>query len=113
MSSFMSIAVPSRNQVRKRAGDLPKQGQPESSPTSVAAAEGATRVSGRHRFAVGQRLAMAPGGRDVARGASTCRVVFLLPFEGSALRYRVRSESETFERIVDEKDLKPIDVHEP
>jgi hypothetical protein len=51
---------------------------------------------------------MAPGGREISRGASTCSVVFLLPYEGGPLRYRVRSDSESFERIVDENDLSEL-----
>ena len=40
------------------------------------------------------------------RTASGCKVVALLPYEGyGALLYRVRSESESFERIVAEADL--------
>ncbi len=50
-------------------------------------------------------LFMARGGRDIARQASACQVVALLPHEGGPLRYRVRSDAEGFERIVDETDL--------
>lgn len=59
----------------------------------------------RHRFKVGARLRMKQGGLSVARPASYCRVVFLLPFEGGQLFYRVKSEMESFERVVAEADL--------
>ena len=59
----------------------------------------------RHRFGVGARLRMKQGGLSVARPASYCRVVFLLPFEGGQLFYRVKSELESFERVVAEADL--------
>jgi hypothetical protein len=51
---------------------------------------------------------MAPGGREFSRSASACVVLALLPYEGGPLRYRVRSDNENFERIVDEADLSPL-----
>lgn len=59
-----------------------------------------------HRYHVGERLRMTGGGQSVQRAASTCKVISLLPYEGhGALLYRVRSETESFERIVAEADL--------
>lgn len=58
-----------------------------------------------HKFRVGQRVTLRGGGRLWARVENSCEVIALLPYEGSALRYRVRSESENFERVVDEIDL--------
>ncbi len=58
-----------------------------------------------HRYHVGQRLRMQSGGRSWARPETMCRVLALLPVEGGPLRYRVRSETESYERIVDEIDL--------
>lgn len=60
-----------------------------------------------HRFHVGQRLTMARGSRDIARSAAVCEVVARLPHESGPLLYRVRSELESFERVVDEVDLAP------
>ena len=60
-----------------------------------------------HRFQVGQRLTMARGSRDIARSAAICQVVAVLPHETGPLLYRVRSELESFERVVDEVDLAP------
>lgn len=99
--SFKSIAIPPRATTRKG-------GEPTRSYLSATSAPSQPRVvqqSRGHRFAAGDRLMMAPGGRDISRGASVCRVVSLLPHEGGPLRYRVRSDSESFERIVDEADL--------
>ncbi len=99
--SLKGIAVPPRNAGRKRA---PLSAPP--SLTSVRSASApATGSTPRHRFAIGDRLSMASGGRETSRHASGCVVVAMLPFEGSALRYRVRSDNETFERVVDEIDL--------
>lgn len=64
-----------------------------------------TPIRAQHRFKVGDRLRMKQGGHSVARAAGYCRVVFLLPFEGAQLLYRVKSEGETFERVVAEADL--------
>jgi hypothetical protein len=60
-----------------------------------------------HRYGIGERLLMGGGGNIVARAASFCKVVALLPDEGrgASLLYRVRSDSEQFERIVAEADL--------
>jgi len=59
-----------------------------------------------HRYRVGDRLRMDGGGYSVARQAAACKIVALLPYEGrGALLYRVRSDTEQFERIVAEADL--------
>jgi hypothetical protein len=59
-----------------------------------------------HRYHVGERLRMGGGGYSVARIAAVCKVVALLPYEGrGSLFYRVRSETEAFERVVSEADL--------
>ena len=63
-------------------------------------------VQPTHRYRVGEKLRMTGGGQSVQRAASTCKVIFLLPYEGhGALLYRVRSDTESFERIVAEGDL--------
>jgi hypothetical protein len=74
----------------------------------TALARPARRVTAQpsHRYRVGEKLRMTGGGQSVQRIASTCKVVFLLPYEGhGALLYRVRSDTESFERIVSEADL--------
>ena len=59
-----------------------------------------------HRYRVGERLRVNGGGHSVARQAGGCKVVALLPYEGyGALLYRVRTDTESFERIVAESDL--------
>lgn len=109
MPSFKDIAVPTRNQTKKRGGEAAGEATFSYVPaTSIGLAARTSVAAHRHRFAVGQRLSMAPGGREISRGASLCSVVFLLPYEGGALRYRVRSDNESFERIVNEADLMPL-----
>ena len=59
-----------------------------------------------HRFRVGERLALSGSARVLSRSGLSCRITALLPYEGrGALLYRVRSESEQFERVVPESDL--------
>ncbi|RYE08093.1 MAG: hypothetical protein EOP22_14915 [Hyphomicrobiales bacterium] len=59
-----------------------------------------------HRYRIGDSLRMTGGGPAIKRTANSCRIVFLLPYEGhGALLYRVRGERESFERIVTEADL--------
>ena len=110
MESFKSIAVPvTRRQAvgkAKRAVEAPmsegaaitefRRQQPQEATAHPV-----------HRFRVGQRLTMARGSRDIARPAALCQVVALLPHETGPLLYRVRSELESFERVVDEVDLAP------
>lgn len=96
--TFKSIAVPPRSASNRRddrtGSDLP-----------VTQSARLVRATAGHRFSLGDRLNMAPGGREVARSSSICVVTALLPFEGTTLRYRVRSEAEKFDRIIDENDL--------
>jgi hypothetical protein len=77
----------------------PPQAQRRTPPRS-------TRGQPAHRYHVGERLRMGGGGNVLARSAAYCKVIALLPFEGHGpLLYRVRSETEQFERIVPEVDL--------
>ena len=109
MSSFKNIAIPSRNQPKKRSNEPGGEAVHHYVPaTNTGGTARTTNANRTHRFAVGQRLSMAAGGRDISRGGAICSVVFLLPYEGGALRYRVRSDNEGFERIVDETDLLPL-----
>jgi hypothetical protein len=65
-----------------------------------------TPAAPSHMYRVGDRLRMNGGGQSLQRVSSTCRVLSLLPYEGhGALLYRVRSEAESFERIVSEADI--------
>ena len=64
----------------------------------------------KHRYHVGQRLRLMGGGNYWARNAGTCRIVMLMPYEGGSLFYRVRSETENFERVVAEGDLATISM---
>ncbi len=66
---------------------------------------GPTLGAAKHRFHVGDRVRMNGGGRSIARTEAACKVISLLPHEGGPLLYRVRSEVESYERVVQEADL--------
>jgi hypothetical protein len=110
MTPFKSIAVapPKRGGPRKQPLPMIVE-QAQDSPALQVALAGSPRrlaASPVHRYRVGDRLRMNGGGYSVQRAASGCKVVALLPYEGyGALLYRVRSEVESFERIVAEADL--------
>lgn len=108
-TEIKSIAIPvTRRMPAARSVPPSDKPLPRSTPAEYAAAQIATAPSrANHRFKVGARLRMKQGGHSVARPASYCRVVFLLPFEGGQLLYRVKSEMESFERVVAEADLAP------
>ena len=105
-AEIKSIAVPITRRQSSAARATAAAGAPVVRTAAVAdGPRAATTGVARHRFGVGARLRMKQGGLSVARPASYCRVVFLLPFEGGQLFYRVKSELESFERVVAEADL--------
>jgi hypothetical protein len=55
------------------------------------------------KFSAGDRGAVARGGFGAPSGF--VRIVSALPREAGPQQYRVRSESETFERVIDEARL--------
>ncbi len=110
MPPLKSIAVTptKRGGWRKEPSPTLPEGFEDSLSQQAALARPARRVTAppAHRYRVGDRLRMNGGGYSVQRTASGCKVVALLPYEGyGALLYRVRSEAESFERIVAEADL--------
>jgi hypothetical protein len=59
-----------------------------------------------HQYRAGERLKISAVLND-GRDAAGCNVVSLIPYEGhGSLRYRVRSDTEQFERVVPEGDLR-------
>ena len=61
------------------------------------------------KFAAGQHVSLV-GARTLSASAprGLYRVVAALPKEGGAQRYRVRSDGETYDRIVDEVRLEAV-----
>lgn len=118
MDSLKSIAVPI---TRKRTAAAAAKPRPSGRPlppvdSHVGGMVGAPRRAApaltaaiAHRFHVGQRLQMLGGGRSWARAGGVCKVTALMPHERGPLLYRVRSEMESFERVVAEDDLTTLD----
>ncbi|HEY0920912.1 hypothetical protein [Devosia sp.] len=118
MDSLKSIAVPvTRKRTTSVAAKPRSSGRPLPPVDShVGGMVGAPRRSApalaaavAHRYQVGQRLQMLGGGRSWARAGGVCRITALMPHENGPLLYRVRSEMESFERVVAEDDLTTLD----
>ena len=111
MPSLKSIAIPVKHSLRRTKGKaaLPRVEEPEALGTAPAEPRRpATPLLAQptHRYRIGERLRMTNGGRSFSRAEAYCKVVARLPYEGhGALLYRVRSETEQFERVVAEIDL--------
>lgn len=91
-----------RNEAEAEPGVEPQPVPPTAARQSARAVVSAPT----HRYRVGERLRMGGGGYSISRAAASCKVLALLPYEGrGSLLYRVRSESEAFERVVAEADL--------
>lgn len=56
------------------------------------------------KFSAGERVAITRGAGFSIRDAA-CRIVAALPRESGPQQYRIRSEGETFDRIIDEARL--------
>ena len=116
MEKIKSIAVPVTRRPaavkRSRAGrppvphNIPAEGPPSLPGPQHSMVPRPARP--RHRFRVGDRVHMNNGGRSWARPEALCRIMALLPHENGPFLYRVRSEVESFERVVAEEDLSPL-----
>ncbi|MBY0569477.1 MAG: hypothetical protein K2P70_19365 [Hyphomonadaceae bacterium] len=58
------------------------------------------------KFSAGQRVLAARGG--VGAPAGHFQIVSVLPRDAGAQRYRVRGETENFERVIDEVRLEAV-----
>jgi len=109
------IAVPVRIKGRSATPQHPRKGHASLSfsPAPMARASADGHVA-KHRYGVGQRLKMTGGGSLLERVGSMVTVLHQQPFEGSELRYRVRSDLENYERVVVESQLteEPGEVEE-
>lgn len=59
----------------------------------------------KHQFKLGQLVDYNPGKGSVPASARGYKIVQLLPGEGNGLQYRIKSETETFQRVAAERDL--------
>lgn len=61
----------------------------------------------RHKYAVGQMVDLIPSPRLSNRPSGPCEILLQLPFEGHRLQYRVQSTAESYQRVVNEEDMRP------
>lgn len=59
----------------------------------------------RHMFKLGQLVDYNPGKGSLQASARGYKIMQLLPEEGGGLKYRIKSEAETFQRVAAERDL--------
>ncbi|MDH4440635.1 MAG: cold-shock protein [Rhizobium sp.] len=62
---------------------------------------------GKHKYSVGAMVVLMEGPVRLARTTGVCKVLATLPETGGARQYRVRFESEGFDRCVAEDDIDP------
>lgn len=112
MPPSKTISIPPNPSARRGKPALPKLAAGhtvdtgEYTPGPKHRPAGPVRLAPVHRYRVGERLRMTHGGNIIARQGGGCKVVSLVPHEGyGPMLYRVRSETESFERIVAEADL--------
>lgn len=102
----IAVTPNKRGGARKRAAAADESDDIGVSLSPLASRPRRTTPAPQHRYQVGESLRMNGGGYSVARQAAGCKVVAILPYEGhGALLYRVRSDTESFERVVSEADL--------
>lgn len=63
-----------------------------------------------HLYKIGQTLEMRSAPSSSNRPSGTCVVIGCLPHEGGPMLYRVKSDGEANERVVEESDLRPSDA---
>ena len=68
----------------------------------------APRVEAVHRYHIGERVRMVGGGSNWARSEAVCSIVALLPHERGPVLYRVQSDAENCQRVVEETDLSTL-----
>ncbi len=61
-----------------------------------------------HRFRIGQSVRV--DSPQIQQKPGVCRVTARLPPVGTHLQYRIRNESEAFERVVSEHELSSTDA---
>jgi hypothetical protein len=59
----------------------------------------------RHIFKLGQLVDYNPRKGSIHASTRGYKIIHLLPAEGDGLQYRIKAETETFERVAAERDL--------
>jgi hypothetical protein len=60
-----------------------------------------------HRYKVGQTLNFHPMRMGSPAAPRECKILRLLPVEGGTIQYRIKCDSEPFERVAKESELAP------
>ena len=69
----------------------------------------AAALAGLPRFSVGQRVAFAPGPLNPKSAApNSFTVIRVLPTEGTRRTYRIKGDTENFERVAEEVQLAEV-----
>lgn len=113
MDPIKSVAIAP---TRRRAGKPRPAGHPAALPDNRVGGSvgpgrrpvGRIEAASRPLYHIGQRLTLLGGGNHWARPQGQCRVLAVLPHEAGPFLYRVRSELESYERVVVETDLAPV-----
>lgn len=66
-----------------------------------------------HIYKVGQMLNLRSAPRQSNRPNGLCEVIACLPHDSGPVQYRVKSQGESNERVVEENDLSPSDANKP
>lgn len=61
----------------------------------------------RHVYSIGDTVTLKDGPVRLARSNGACKVLAALPETGGSRQYRVRFESESFDRCIAESDIDP------
>lgn len=61
----------------------------------------------KHLYSIGDSVMLKDGPVRVARSGGACKVLATLPETGGSRQYRVRFESESFDRCIAETDIDP------
>jgi hypothetical protein len=59
----------------------------------------------KHKYKVGQQVDFMPGRTAMHSSSSHYKILQLLPAENGVFQYRIKSASETFERMATESQL--------
>lgn len=60
-----------------------------------------------HKFKTGQDVYFSAGKGSLLGVSSRYKIVRQLPVEGGEIRYRIKSQAESFERVAKESELRP------
>lgn len=61
----------------------------------------------KHKYSIGDMIVLKEGPVRLSRTTGVCKVLATLPETGGSRQYRVRFESESFDRCVGEDDIDP------